>query len=127
MGALREQIERTQHLHKVRCTFHCPRPVLVEDHNVATQLYRIAQEAITNAVKHSKAKHIRLSLDTEDSFFRLTIEDDGVGLSRARGSSGMGLRILGYRAALISARLTIKPGQKSGTVVQCVFPRTLKA
>jgi CheY-like chemotaxis protein len=80
-------------------------------------LYRIAQEAVSNAVKHGRAKNIRIRV-TKTS---LTITDDGSGLPASAKSEGMGLRIMRYRAEMIGGTLSVKNGRTKGVVVTCNF------
>ena len=84
----------------------------------ATHLYRIAQEAMNNAVRHGQAKHLDISSQTLGSLVRLTIHDDGVGFSEPRGR-GLGLRIMDYRARVIGGHLDIRSSPGSGTTVVC--------
>jgi signal transduction histidine kinase len=108
---------------KVSCQFECHQPAPLVDANVATHLYRIAQEAITNAVRHGKARHINLRLDSANNKIVLTIIDDGTGLpENARDSNGLGLRIMAYRSSLIGAALSIERQSSSGgTRVTCTL------
>ncbi len=97
-----------------------PRPV---DRN----LYRIAQEAVSNAVKHSGAKHIDIVLEVSPAELKLIVQDDGCGLPQhQQPGKGMGLAIMKYRAGMINASLTISPGLRSGTVVTCRLPEWQK-
>ena len=66
---------------KFSCRFDCDEPVLIHDADVATHLYRIAQEAVNNAIKHGDAKNIVISLSAENARGMLRIEDDGPGIS----------------------------------------------
>jgi PAS domain S-box-containing protein len=87
------------------CTFRCPEPVLVEDNRTATQLYRIAQEAVTNAVRHAAAHTIEIALERADGGLALSVRDDGRGISEeAMRRGGMGLRIMQHRAGLLSGQ-----------------------
>ena len=87
-------------------------------------LYRIAQEAVSNAVRHSRARNIRITLEQENGETALTIEDDGAGLARdASQAGGMGLRTMRYRAGLIGGKLEVGPGPSGGTLVVCRLPR----
>ena len=87
----------------------------------ANQLYLIAQEAILNVVKHSKAKQILISLNKEDDKIVLSIEDDGIGFSLAKKEScGRGFQIMQYRANMIDATLHIKENTKGGITITCV-------
>ena len=121
MSALHELVTTTEQLFKISCRFECEEPVLVEDNGIATHLYRIAQEAIHNAIKHGRAAHVSVTLaDAGDH--TLTISDDGLGLpTEFSGSQGMGLRIMKYRAGMIGGRLSIGAGQHNGTQVVCTW------
>jgi signal transduction histidine kinase len=124
MAALTELTDRIGKLHDISCTFEYLEPVLVEDNFTATQLYRIAQEAITNALKHSKADNIRVSLEIRDRCLTLRIADDGIGLTElVKRLEGMGLHIMKYRASQIGAQLSIRPGPAGGTIVTCTLLR----
>ena len=86
-------------------------------------LYRIAQEALSNAVRHSGARTVRVELRTERERLRLRISDDGRGLgSHDAQHAGMGLRTMRHRASAIGARLSITAGRHGGTVVTCDCP-----
>ena len=88
----------------------------------AADLYRIAQEAIRNAARHSGAKEIRLTLTSSDKRLTLTIEDDGRGIMpAAQTRGGMGMKIMRYRASIIGALLEIGARQQGGTSVRCVL------
>jgi signal transduction histidine kinase len=107
----------------VSCKFECPQPVLLQDTAAVTHLYRIAQEAITNAVRHGKARHINICLDSANDETVLTITDDGTGLpENTRNNQGMGLRIMAYRASMIGAAFNIERLPVRGTRVTCTLP-----
>lgn len=92
---------------------------------VAAQLYRIAQEALQNAVKHAEASMIRVVLRGTGEHVVLEVRDDGIGLPRGRESdlrNGIGMRLMRYRAHLIGASLSIEPGESGGTRLECVYP-----
>jgi PAS domain S-box-containing protein len=121
MSALHELVSSTEQLFKISCRFDCEEPVLVENNAVATHLYRIAQEAIHNAIKHGHATHVTMTL-ADSGEYTLTISDDGLGLPAEFSSSrGMGAHIMKYRAGMIGGRLSIAPGQPSGTKVVCTW------
>ena len=102
--ALMELARRTTEYGRVRCVLECPRPVLIEDRTVSRHLFRIAQEAVNNAVKHAHASEIRVHLSRESGAVRLAISDDGRGLPKT-GRAGQG----GIRAAGDET-----PGQRDG-------------
>ncbi|MAS93194.1 MAG: hypothetical protein CMO55_08355 [Verrucomicrobiales bacterium] len=89
----------------------------------ATQLFRIAQEAISNAVRHSGAESIELSLSEADGAIVLSISDNGRGIQESRISAGMGLTTMQRRADLIGASFDIHTTPASGTTIQCILPR----
>jgi signal transduction histidine kinase len=120
MAALADLAARVSEPSRVTCTFHCEEPVLVSDPITANHLFRIAQEAITNALTHGKASHIGMSLAATERGLTLTIRDDGVGIGNPPTRAlGMGLKIMQHRAALIGAALRVEPAEGGGTVVNC--------
>jgi two-component system, NarL family, sensor histidine kinase FusK len=89
----------------------------------AIQLYRVAQEAVHNAVKHSQAKHIHIQLTTKERDWVLTVKDDGVGVRRDRQQAdGLGLRIMQYRANRIGGTLRTGNADTGGFTVSCRIP-----
>lgn len=104
----------------------CNRPADL-DKGMTIHLYRIAQEAINNAVKHSGAERILIEFEAEDSRFDLKISDDGKGLrnrgpngsDRPASEGGMGLHIMDYRARAIGGKLEISPAAGRGTSIRC--------
>ena len=118
--ALGELVSSTTTGSRIVCKFDCPHPDPVFDGRVAVHLYRIAQEAVSNAVRHSGARNMRITLDQENGETVLRIEDDGKGLgSEAAQAGGMGLRTMRYRAGLIGGKLEVGPGPSGGTQVVC--------
>jgi PAS domain S-box-containing protein len=96
-------------------------PALAED--ASANLYRIAQEGITNAVRHGKASAIELRCRLADGRITLTITDDGTGMPDSdSATNGMGLQIMRYRARSLGGSLTIARGSRGGTVVTCRCP-----
>ncbi len=125
MSALQELANNSQKLFRVTCTFICDPPVLVHDQAVATHLYRIAQEAVSNAIKHGKARHVTLSLKNAGGRNVLMIKDDGVGLPRVLPTGkGMGLHIMQYRARMIGGAAMVERDLDGGTSVICSTPAT---
>jgi two-component system CheB/CheR fusion protein len=121
--ALAALARQTAELNPIACTFSSDRPIEVKDDAVATHVYRIAQEAITNALKHAHAAHIKLSLSQADSSLTLLVEDDGSGIDQSQKTSpGIGLRVMSYRATLVGGSLRVVPAAQGGTVVVCKVP-----
>jgi PAS domain S-box-containing protein len=120
MSALQELASQTKTLFNVRCRFTCRQPVFIEDITTATHLYRIAQEAVTNAIKHGKSGIIQISLTQTAARIVLAVRDNGVGLPTSpRKHRGMGLRIMQYRAGTIGGSLDIQRETGGGTSVVC--------
>ena len=122
MAALGELARSASDLLRIDCRFHCPKPVLVKDNAAATHLYRIAQEAINNAVKHGRATTATIELIAKGKSRRLSVVDNGVGFGKRKTPhTGMGLRIMKYRADVIGATLDIQSADGGGTTVSCDF------
>ena len=120
--ALQRLADQTNQLHGVACDVRCDVEVPPLDDMTVTNLYRIAQEAVTNAVRHAEPRTIQIhvGLASSNEHLVLTVVDDGIGLQHPpEESSGMGLRIMKYRARLIRATLTIERATKGGTIVTC--------
>lgn len=119
MSALLELAEDTAETHGIACRLECDEPVPVEDTFTATRLYRIAKEAVHNAVKHGRPHEVVISL-TNDSVLRLQVRDDGCGISgTSKKSGGNGIQIMRQRCALVGGTLEICPGPDGGTLVTC--------
>jgi signal transduction histidine kinase len=107
-------------VNNIRCDFQCDGPIELPNNFVATHLYRIAQEAVNNALKHSNSDRIRISLSKSNKALTLAVLDYGVGMAAESGSkSGMGMHTMQYRASLIGATLRVGPGKIQGTLVNC--------
>ena len=123
MSALNELATNVQEMFRVECVFRCDAPVLLRENTVATHLFRIAQEAVSNGIKHGRATRLELSLADCGGQLVLTIRDNGRGLPAEQAqNSGMGLRIMHYRAAVIGGSLTVQRGAEGGTTVVCSVP-----
>ncbi len=120
MSALHEFAANVENMFRVQCSFRCERPVLIAENVVATHLFRIAQEAVTNAIKHGKATHIEIALSASPDRLVLALKDNGIGISSDLSrATGMGLRIMHYRAAVIGGSLAIQRDPGGGTTVTC--------
>jgi PAS domain S-box-containing protein len=120
MVALADLASRISDLHEISCTFECHRPVAIPDNQASMHLYRMSQEAVTNAIKHGQARNIVIRLGMEGDLVTLRVIDDGAGFSASsRNGAGLGLRIMHYRAELIGAQLEITPARPHGTIVTC--------
>jgi len=135
--SLRELARKTSRMFNVECTYEGVEHVHVSDDNVALNLYRVAQEAVSNGVKHGQARHITIDLTIKNDLV-LTIQDDGIGFDYAGGAqklrrddseapvSGMGLLVMRYRAGVISGTFDIQSKPGAGTLVRCRLPAKLQ-
>jgi PAS domain S-box-containing protein len=120
MAALAQLAEQTERMCEVDCTLDCARPVEVDGAATATNLYRIAQESINNAVRHAKARKIMIRLASDNEALIMEIRDNGIGFSsECDEAEGMGLRIMRYRAEIVGAALNVRAAEGGGTIVTC--------
>jgi len=119
--ALERLASTTAHLFSTSVVFECDEPVTISNHQVALHLYRIAQEAVNNAVKHGDAKHIHIGLNRSGDTIVLTVKDDGSGFSPEKAAAGMGLQSIHFRGKAIGAVVDIKSDAGKGTIVNCSF------
>ena len=106
----------------IKCHFKCARGVHVPDDTVALHLYRIAQEAVTNAVKHSEAKNVLITLDRNKTHTCVSVQDDGKGFVPRKRGKGLGLHMMRYRANALGGELKIERRRTGGTDITCVIP-----
>lgn len=124
MHTLEELTLATQNLSGVSCHFHCPEPILINENDVATHLYKIAQEGISNAIQHGKAKSVEVSFIQNDNGIILIIADDGVGFTESlQNSQGIGLKIMKYRAHMMGATFQAKPNLPHGVILKCTLQK----
>lgn len=123
LSALAEMAVQIRDVYRVECVFQCEQEILFRENQPATQLFRIAQEATTNALRHGGAKHIAINLASLGDWAELRIVDDGIGFpSDAPAGQGMGLRIMHYRAGLFGGQVQVGPAPGGGTQVLCRIP-----
>lgn len=106
----------------ISCRFQWDDTVQISDQGVATHVYYIVHEALHNAVRHSGAKNIRVSLFLRDSDLQLDIEDDGCGMPANAKTDGMGLNIMKHRAHRINAVWSIHQRPGGGTRIRVELP-----
>lgn len=123
-SAIKALVAATERASGIPCVFTATLPLEAQDRTVATHLYRIAQEAVSNAIRHSRARQIKIGLSTCNKAITLTVEDDGIGLPEGieNRAQGMGLHSIRYRADLIRATLTLGRGAAGGTILVCSVP-----
>jgi len=127
-AALEQLAKSTNDLQRVACRFKSSSSIAVANNTVATNLYRIAQEAVNNALKHSRATEIEISLSTLAGDIVLEVSDNGIGFepnSLVRATEpghlrGFGLEIMNYRAGIIGGQLHIVRRGAGGMLVRCV-------
>jgi PAS domain S-box-containing protein len=123
ISALQTLASNTEKMMGVRCRLKCDSYISVKDLVEAKQIYRIVQEAITNAIKHGKAKSININLRLRKSGIVLTVKNNGLDFPKlSPRRKGLGLKIMKYRTDLLGGSLDIRKGDRGGTVVTCIFP-----
>jgi signal transduction histidine kinase len=119
-----ESLSRSVTSNQVKCELEhsgkAPR-----SNELATQVYWVAREAVTNALKHGQPRHVRIHLQTTDDYLRLKVEDDGRGLSQSTMKDGIGLKVMAQRAELAGGTLRVEKAGH-GTVVHCEIPLSAK-
>ena len=122
LSGLRAMAAGISRMHNVSCAVDGEEAAAtITDPVVSLHLFRIAQEAVTNAVKHGNARNITVSVSNEAGKMALTISDDGVGLKRNAKRTGMGMNIMRFRARKIGGMLNVQSNRKGGTAVSCTF------
>jgi two-component system, LuxR family, sensor kinase FixL len=126
-AALEQLAENVRTLFSVSCESRCQPEIKIADNAVAVHLYRIAQEAASNAVKHGRARNILLSLVSNHSRLILKVKDDGAGFpADPPTGKGMGLRVMHHRARMIGATILLQQPKGGGVTVTCSLPRRRK-
>lgn len=126
--ALKKLCERNEKLFGIRCIYKNEGEISIEENSVAVNLYRIAQEAIHNAVKHGKPNTINVRLSKSGRHISLVIIDNGKGFNsdeKIEEADGMGIKIMKYRASLMGGILEIIRTNDETTVVRCIIPTDL--
>lgn len=123
MNALEQLAHQTNVPGKLQCRFVCPTPVMLDNALTAGHLYRIAQEAVNNALKHAQARRIQIKLTRLKGTLCLQIKDNGRGLPQTQKTkTGMGLEVMSHRAHVIGASLKITTQPGLGVSVNCTLP-----
>lgn len=120
--ALNELCMDAEKMFSVRCHSHFDESIDIKDMAVASHLYRVTQEAVSNAMKHGKATEVRVNVEKIDGHIVLSIEDDGIGIQEDNVEPRMGLRIMRYRAKMIGASFDIEKREEGGTRVTFSYP-----
>lgn len=120
-SSLEELALTTSNIFSISCAFNCPRHIPIRDNSLATHLYYIAKESIHNAIEHGHSSKIWIELLNNSGNISLSILDNGKGIKDTSKASGIGLRIMNYRARMIGASLRIESDPSGGTLVTCTF------
>ncbi len=127
-SALAELASSTNANPKLRCSFKFVGAGAIRSNSIATQLYRIAQESLTNSIKHGNASEIQIVLTQNSAQIVLEISDNGIGIDPKAFSAadsernGIGLRIMKYRASVLGGELQVSRNRLRGTTVRCTIP-----
>jgi len=123
MQSLKDLALSSSRLYDVDCTFVCPRPIAINNEDVALHVFRIAQEAVHNAVNHGKPGWVTIEFQKRQKTIELTVSNDGhdFNLARTVRKRGLGLHIMSYRANVLHGDMTIKARKPKGTVVKFLF------
>lgn len=120
MSALHELAANTKKMFNINCVFRCDPPVPLKDQAVASQLFRITQEAVSNAIRHGKATQIVIQLKKQRAKIVVAITDNGAGFPKTKPKEkGMGLRIMQSRAGMIGGTLVFEDNPAGGVKVIC--------
>ena len=120
--ALQTLAARITTTYNINCIFSCKNGIMINDNSLALNLYRIAQEAANNAIRHGHAQHLTISLTSEEGILCLSICDDGCGFvvndTNQKTMPGMGIKIMQYRAKQLGAKLEFLSRSEGGTEVR---------
>lgn len=123
LSSLADLADTMQRLYRTSCFFEGDSGLPDLDRSVQLHLYRIAQEAANNAVKHGRGENIWIRLEKEDGRVTLSVLDDGSGIpDDIPKGEGMGVEIMKYRARMMNARLAIVRQPDGGTLLTCSVP-----
>jgi PAS domain S-box-containing protein len=121
--ALGNLAARVTNLFHIDCRFRCDGQGSVDDPVARIYLYRIAQESVSNAIKHGKAGRVQIGLAMNKNNIVLSVQDNGGGLPPKLPNYGFGLRIMEYRAGILGGSLAVRRRKPGGTLVVCSIPR----
>lgn len=117
-------IENARTMFQVDCRFHENNSPIFEDTSTIEHIYRIGQEAVSNAVKHGRATRVDLNLEANDEFVNLEVADNGKGFPKDwRKNAGMGMKIMQFRARLVGGTLEVFDREGGGTLLRCTIPQ----
>lgn len=111
----------TRDIYNINCEVESSGSIDIKNDFVSSQLYRIAQEAVNNAVKHSGAGNIYIKVENSSGIY-LSVRDDGCGYDSLKSDNGLGLSIMKYRADLIGGEFSISNDKDMGFIVSVKVP-----
>jgi PAS domain S-box-containing protein len=123
INGLQEFASKTEDVFGVSCKFHADEIVSIPDGPAVVHLYSIVQEAVANAIRHGKARHIDIELKDNSDHIVMSVRDDGIGFPEKGKFQGLGLHTMRYRAETIGAFLEIKSSPRRGAEVLCAIPK----
>ncbi|MGM0459094.1 MAG: PAS domain-containing sensor histidine kinase [Bacteroidota bacterium] len=122
-AAVQDLCNRTEKMTGTQCKLVTEKCIEIENHTMALHLYRIVQEAISNAVKHGKANMIEIRITENDHHLALFIDDDGVGLcNEGEHQHGKGIQIMKHRAGIMGGILELSRTDENKTRLRCLIP-----
>jgi signal transduction histidine kinase len=122
VSALTQLANATTGVFNVKCSCRCDPHIELNDLPIASHLYRIAQESVHNAIRHGNATDVQVRLDADNGTLRLSIDDNGIGITPRSDHGGMGLQIMNFRARMIGGKLSVQRREQGGTSVVCIAP-----
>jgi two-component system sensor kinase FixL len=123
IAGLQSMTVRGMERYGIRAHFNTSlREPLTLDDGAATHLYRIAQEAFTNAIRHGRVTQVSIDLATADGALTLSVQDNGRGFDERNSSNGMGMKLMRYRAQMLGGDVSIASIKGGGVVVRCTCP-----
>jgi len=126
MLALEHLANSATDMFKVACEFDCPRPVAIKNYSLASDLYRIAQEAVINSIRHGRAQRVEIALSSRPERIILRVRDNGIGVETldllTRQKAGIGVRTMNYRAGKLGGALAFHKNAGGGLELVCTVP-----
>jgi signal transduction histidine kinase len=119
LAALQNLADTVREKYGINCVLHGDELIPIHNSSLANRLYQIAQEAVTNSVKHAAASRIDIRLAMDGPELCLSIVDDGIGFPEKRRSEGLGLHLMHHGAALSGATLDVRRNGEKGTIATC--------
>ena len=122
VAALRGLCKKANDVPQIHCTLKLPRAMRIGDETIALNLFRVAQEAVRNAISHSGGTEITICIEREREVVRLVVEDNGKGFTSPKRSKGLGLHIMHYRTGVLGGKFRIERRSTGGSRVVCEVP-----